>query len=760
MAAFIYIHVDSLIKKDGQMTAAEYHGSLEKADTDIRKMEVLAPAGSRDAFIGAVNAGADAVYLGGSRYGARAYAENFGQDELVRTIKDAHILGRRVYLTVNTLTRNDELDELESFLAPYAEAGLDGVIVQDLGVLETIHRLFPRIGLHASTQMSVTGREAVRFLKAMGCSRIVPARELSLKEIKELSAEGLEIECFAHGAMCYSYSGRCLFSSFLGGRSGNRGRCAGTCRLPYTVCDEDKNPVPGAPPYPLSMKDLNVLQILPQLYDAGITSLKIEGRMKKAEYAAGVSAIYRKYTDRLYEWIRTGRKNGWQVDSDDLKSLQSLYIRSSVSDGYYNRQNGRELITPDKPGYLGSDDEQLDMLRRTYLQGLKPVEITAQLTVMAREPLKLSVPGRGTFTGDIVEKAKTAPAREEQIISKMTQKGDSPVVLHKVDIITDNDSFIAVSSLKELRRKALSAIEGQILQEYAAGRQKTASGQDLMPQVFRCRPYSGRRLLIAVSTKEQLAACMDQEDCDIILPPWLLEDELPGCSVYLSFPEILRAHNRTFAERFLSLADSRDIKGVLAKNPETLMFLHEHGYTGEIISDSSLYIWNRAARDLMVRMTSACVTDLELSFRELEALWPADMAGRLIVPVYQRAPLMISAGCVRKTALRCAPSGTGYGFYYLKDRMDGEFPVLYTCGSDRSLCQNIVFNSVPTSLHNIVSWKPCSDAASWLISFTVETADEAAGIIRFYRSLSEGKSVKGSIPAAGFTYGHARKGAE
>ena len=256
MAAFIYIHVDSLIKKDGQMTAAEYHGSLEKADTDIRKMEVLAPAGSRDAFIGAVNAGADAVYLGGSRYGARAYAENFGQDELVRTIKDAHILGRRVYLTVNTLTRNDELDELESFLAPYAEAGLDGVIVQDLGVLETIHRLFPRIGLHASTQMSVTGREAVRFLKAMGCSRIVPARELSLKEIKELSAEGLEIECFAHGAMCYSYSGRCLFSSFLGGRSGNRGRCAGTCRLPYTVCDEDKNPVPGAPPYPLSMKDL------------------------------------------------------------------------------------------------------------------------------------------------------------------------------------------------------------------------------------------------------------------------------------------------------------------------------------------------------------------------------------------------------------------------------------------------------------------------------------------------------------------------
>ena len=729
-------------------------------DLYIRKMEVLAPAGSRDAFIGAVNAGADAVYLGGARYGARAYAENFGQDELVRSIRDAHLFGRRVYLTVNTLTRDEELDALEDFLTPYADAGLDGVIVQDLGVLEMIHKLFPHIGLHASTQMSVTGREAVRFLKSRGCSRIVPARELNLDEISELAAEGLEIECFAHGAMCYSYSGRCLFSSFLGGRSGNRGRCAGTCRLPFSVCDGDGKAVPGVPPYPLSMKDLNVLQILPQLYDAGITSLKIEGRMKKAEYAAGVSAIYRKYTDRLYEWIREGRNSKWQIDSNDLRALQTLYIRSSVSDGYYNRQNGRELITPDKPGYLASDEEQLDMIRRTYLQGLAPVEFSAELTVKAGEPLQLTVPGRGTFSGDTADKARTAPASEEQIRSKLSQRGDSPVVLRDVNIITDNDSFIAVRSLKELRRRAVSSIEEQLLNEYAQDRRTAAPGPVPEDLSSRCRPYSGKRFLITVSTEDQLGACADLEDCDIILPPWLLKESLPGRSIYLSFPEAIRAHNRPCIDKISRFLKEGSVKGVLAGNLEALSWLREQDYTGEIISAPSLYIWNREARDLLVRMTSACVTDLELSFKELEALWPADLSGRLIVPVYQRAPLMITAGCVRKTALKCASSGKGYGFYYLKDRMNGMFPVLYTCGSGGSLCQNIVFNSVPTSLHNIVSWRPCADAASWMISFTDETADQAAGIIRYYRSLSENGSAAGKIPVSGFTYGHARKGAE
>ena len=201
-----------------------------------KKVELLAPAGSIDAFYGAIHAGADAVYLGGSRFGARAYADNFTEEELIRCIRYAHLFGRKVYLTVNTLVKESEFSELYGYLLPYYEAGLDGVIIQDLGVLSYIREHFPKLELHVSTQMTITGRYGAALLQQKGACRMVPARELSLKELVEIKqATGLEIEVFIHGAMCYCYSGQCLFSSILGGRSGNRGRCAQPCRLPYTV---------------------------------------------------------------------------------------------------------------------------------------------------------------------------------------------------------------------------------------------------------------------------------------------------------------------------------------------------------------------------------------------------------------------------------------------------------------------------------------------------------------------------------------------
>ena len=279
----------------------------------MHKTELLAPAGSRESFLGALSAGADAFYLAGQKFGARAYADNFTEEELVRTIREAHIFGRKIYLTVNTLTREDELAELTAYVRRLYLAGLDGVIVQDLGVIDAIREACPGLLLHASTQLSVTSAESVRLLKKLGVCRVVPARELSLRELEQLRREEeIEIEAFIHGAMCYSYSGRCLLSGFLGGRSGNRGRCAGTCRLPFRILDEDGKPaLPDGKKkeyYPLSMKDMSVLTILPELMDAGIDSFKIEGRMKKPEYAAGVTAIYRKYIDYFSDWDRDGRK--------------------------------------------------------------------------------------------------------------------------------------------------------------------------------------------------------------------------------------------------------------------------------------------------------------------------------------------------------------------------------------------------------------------------------------------------------------------
>ena len=243
-----------------------------------RKVELLAPAGNFACFQAAINAGADAVYLGGEQYGARAYAGNFSSEEIIKALRTAHLFGRRIYLTVNTLVKESEFGSLIPYVRPLYDAGLDGVIVQDIGVLKCLQESFPGLELHASTQMAITGVYGAAYLKKLGVCRIVPARELSLDEIRDIRERtGLEVECFIHGAMCYAYSGQCLFSSILGGRSGNRGRCAGPCRLPYA---DRKNRVQ----YPLSLKDMYTLPMLPELIQAGIDSFKIEGRMKSPEY--------------------------------------------------------------------------------------------------------------------------------------------------------------------------------------------------------------------------------------------------------------------------------------------------------------------------------------------------------------------------------------------------------------------------------------------------------------------------------------------
>ena len=264
----------------------------------MTKPELLAPAGKFDCFNAAVNAGADAIYLAGKEFGARASAENFTQDEIIKVLDIAHLHDRKIYLTLNTLIKEREWERIEPFLRPLYDNGLDGVIIQDLGLISFLKEEFPLLPIHASTQMSITGPYAANLLKDKGVIRIVPARELSLDEIISLKEEtGLEIETFIHGAMCYCYSGRCLFSSYLGGRSGNRGRCAQPCRLNYTITKGDKYIEKDSIRYPLSLKDMCTITCLDKLIDAGIDSFKIEGRMKSPQYVAGVTSIYRKYID-------------------------------------------------------------------------------------------------------------------------------------------------------------------------------------------------------------------------------------------------------------------------------------------------------------------------------------------------------------------------------------------------------------------------------------------------------------------------------
>ncbi|MDE7198627.1 MAG: U32 family peptidase, partial [Lachnospiraceae bacterium] len=352
----------------------------------VDRVELLAPAGNYNAFLGALNAGADAVYLGGDRFGARAYADNFDTKQVIRALHVAHFYGKKIYLTVNTLLKEREMETLSSYLAPFYEAGLDGVIVQDFGVFCYIREHFPGLPLHVSTQMTVTGVRGAALLKEQGACRIVPARELSLEEVRKIKEEaGVEVECFIHGAMCYCYSGQCLFSSILGGRSGNRGRCAQPCRLPYE-CYEGERRLSGSG-YPLSLKDMCTLEYLPKLLAAGIDSFKIEGRMKRPEYAAGVTEIYRKYIDLYY-------KKGvasYQVDPVDLDRLRGLSIRSEIQTGYYERHNGKEMITFDAPGYSKGDEGVLAQIRERYIRDPEKMPVRMQATVKVGEPLQLRV---------------------------------------------------------------------------------------------------------------------------------------------------------------------------------------------------------------------------------------------------------------------------------------------------------------------------------------------------------------------------------
>lgn len=324
-----------------------------------KKIEILAPAGSMEGLKAAIHAGCDAIYIGGTKFGARAYANNLDEADMFYAIDYAHIHHKKIYMTINTLLKNQELQEqLYHYIKGYYQHGLDAVIVQDLGVLNFIHENFPNIDIHASTQMSITMAEGAHVLETMGVTRIVNARELDIVELQTLRKNtNLEIESFVHGALCYCYSGQCLMSSMIGGRSGNRGRCAQPCRMPYDVFMNEKQKKMQEGNYLLSPKDICTIDQIPSLVDAGVDSFKIEGRMKRGEYAAGVTVVYRKYLDKYLE-LGGEHYNRFLCDhkqeiKNDISMLMDLYNRGGFTTGYYTKYNGKSMITLDRPNHTG-----------------------------------------------------------------------------------------------------------------------------------------------------------------------------------------------------------------------------------------------------------------------------------------------------------------------------------------------------------------------------------------------------------------------
>ena len=719
----------------------------------MKKVELLAPAGNYDALLGAVNAGADAVYLGGEQYGARAYADNFFRDEIISGIRLAHIYHKKIYLTINTLVKERELEGLYDFLLPFYEAGLDGVIIQDLGVLAYVRRYFPGLELHASTQMTLTGSEGVSFLKEYGVSRVVPARELSLEEIKNLKETGAEVEIFIHGAMCYCYSGQCLFSSILGGRSGNRGRCAQPCRLPYGING-------GKECFPLSMRDMCTIDLLPELIESGVDSFKIEGRMKKPSYVAGVTAIYRKYIDQYYE------KGSIHVSAQDRQLLSSLYIRSKIGDGYFHRHNGREMLTLESPAYSETDPGILTEIADRYVHAPEKVLVDAQIELCSGKPAKLSLRAREaviTCEGEIVQEAQKQPLQTEKIEQQIRKMGASLLKVQDIKVKTQGQVFLPIGAINELRRKTVLAMEDKLI---AAPRREAVPYEPYVrPQRQRLQKRPGgeslrKPLEVCVSTWDQFDQIIDRGlyriylDSRLFLEKETLQKKLSlkkgNTQIYGSTPYIVREKDDKTLFDVEDAYKEQLIQGVLIRNLESLAILKDSIAKKDLELDCGVYAWNHEALDLLSDKASGICLPVELNKGEWEELITyGKQKMRLSAVVYGRLPMMITANCLQKTSDGCrGKSGT----VMLKDRYGKEFPVYHDCRH----CYNIVYNSVPLSLHRAFS-EELQEALHCRLDFTLETAKECLKVTEYFQKIS----VQYEDPFySEYTTGHYKRGVE
>lgn len=722
----------------------------------MKQYELLAPAGDPSCMAAAFNAGADAVYLAGKSFGARAFAGNFETQELVEALDYAHLLSKKIYLTLNTLIKEKEFGNIAEFLTPFYEHGLDGVIIQGLGLAPFLKKEFPDLELHASTQMTVCNHRFAAWLKEQGFTRVVPARELSLKELQEIRDKaGIEVEAFIHGAMCYCYSGQCLFSSFLGGRSGNRGRCAQPCRLPYRVMEDGKCISEKGDVYPLSLKDLCSLPYIYELMDAGIDSFKIEGRMKSPEYVAGVTEIYRKYMD-LYAQGKRPR-----IEKEDLDQLAHLYIRSDMKDGYFNKHNGRDMISLYSPSYRGCDEELTAQIHDRYCSTKTVREISGRLLLQADTPAKLTLSdGTQTLTleGAVVQKAQKRPLTQEEARRQISKTGTSLFAFDTLEIEVQDDIFIPVKQLNELRREALSQFQAQLLapcMRRKAEHTDEWSGMLLQKETARNSSQTAK-LYVQIRTKEQAEAvfasgvCPDRiyADYDLFyqdrITPEKIREEAKDTEIFAVLPRIIRKRDDAYLDRFQKQMAFFD--GVLVKNLESLAFLERIGYTKMIVTDHFIYNWNRSALDYLNNHRKGYTYPLELSLHENMDL--TDRDGEYVV--YGRTPMMVTANCIRQTYGRC---GSGGETLYLQDRYKKQLPVQTNCIH----CYNEIYNPVVMSLHRELDTLIRCGFFTFRLDFTTENKRETAEVMACFSSKIHGKDKE--FPFAEYTLGHYKEGA-
>ncbi len=740
----------------------------------MRRHELLSPAGSLEICKAVLNAGADAVYLGGDKFGARAFAKNFTQNDIQEALDFAHMRGKKIFLTVNTLLKNKEIEtELFSYLKPLYAHGLDAVIVQDYGVFQFIHRNFPELALHASTQMSVSNVSGAKFLMEHGAERIVTARELSRLEIRRIYDEtGVEIESFIHGALCYCYSGQCLMSSMLGGRSGNRGRCAQPCRLAYQVTDERGNLLHKKEKYPLSPKDLCTISQLPQLCESGIYSFKIEGRMKKLEYAAGVTSVYRKYLD-LYESC----PEHYRVEDADMERLLAFGNRNGFTAGYYDMRNGRSMMTltdsshssnEAKAAYQAPEETKVPVALKAVFHAGKPMQLEVALSGNDTEAESHSEK-KVCVSGEIPGTAQNRPLSEDELRKRLSKTGDTPFCVQHLEIDLEDGLFVPVGQINELRRNALEQLQQAMLCSWRRNEAGTPQERPTDRKEQNEAIGSGDKPMLNVwligSAQQNLNTVLENQMVDMVtlesftnLEAALKEIHAAGKKAGYAFPYVLRENSEGLLRKQVSVLKRFD--RIWVRSYDGIGFAKEelHLPAEKLALDAGLYVFsNEAADDFMAAGFAGYTASMELNRKEL-AHMENEQAELML---YGYAPLMISAQCVYKNYASCIKeqkkeSGKQPQRLYLNDRYQKQFEVQRDCTN----CYNVIYNSQPTCLLHHADEIGGLDFGAHRIVFRNESVKQMHGILQQYEdAFRSGRKIQ--PPKEGtYTNGHFRRGVD
>ena len=666
-------------------------------------MELLAPAGSPEALLAAVQNGADAVYMGLGSFNARRSARNFTDETFAAAVAYCHERGVRVYLTLNTLLTDRELPDAAETLRKASAWGVDAVLVQDWGLWQLARTAAPDLPLHASTQMSLHTLAGAKRAAELGMERVVLARELSARDVEGICrACGAEVEVFAHGALCMCYSGQCAMSAMIGGRSGNRGTCAQPCRLPYTVGEKSG--------YLLSLKDNNLAPYLNQMAQMGVACVKLEGRMKRPEYVAAVTGIYRRLLDEKRP-----------PTAEEQAQLERAFSRSGFTDGYWLGQKGPRMFGM-RPESARWPEEWFAQVRKTYENGAEnrsvPVAFSCRIAAGEAAALTAALPdGRSvTVRGAVPETARSRALTEDELRSRLQKTGGTVFTCREMEISLEDGLMLSAGSINALRRDALSQLRALLVQPPA----RRVFPTPALPAAegYTAAPSLTASVTYARQLTEELARGVEY----LYLPLSLLEevdlDEYAGhtklCAV---LPRIFRTEDEEVFRQILR--KNPQLAAVAVSNLGHLPIVEGLGL--EVRGDLGMNVFNSRALLLMQELGLSSVTvSAELrhqQVRDLKKYLPCEAV------VYGRLPLMVTENCPLRCSGRCSGGNGGV----LTDRTGAQFPVL--CGYG---CRPEIQNSRPLYLADKPEWTNCG--LHWArLRFTTETAEEALNILRRYQ---------------------------